>query len=173
MTTYRTQFTYRAVSTAFTPGATPVDVFTLTGSATTNCYVTRMGISTTQSTDGTNAFFIAKRSTANTGGTSANPAIVPLDSQNPAATAVATQYTANPTAGVLVGYVWGGWVFSPLVTTAAAGTSLVEVDFMDMFGQPLTLLSASEVVGWNFKGAALPGGLSVIAYVEWYEQSKT
>ncbi len=174
MTTYRTNYTYAATSTAFTPGATPQDIFTLTGSATNNVYVIKMGITTTQTNAGTNAFFIAKRSTPNTTGTHAEPAIVSYDSNNPAATAVASQYTANPGAnGTLVGYLWGGWVNSPAVATAGIGSGVLEVDFMDMFGQPVCLLSASEVLGWNFKGAALPGGLSVVSYVVWYESSKT
>ena len=168
------QFTYSAVSTAFTPGATPVDIFSITGSATSNVYVQKMGISTTQGADGVNAFFIAKRSSANTGGTSAAPGIVTYDSNNPVATASVLQYTVNPTgAGVLVGYGWGGWVSSPVITTVSAGLIGIEVDFVTAYGQPIALLSASEVLAWNFKGAALPGGLSVIAYVVWTESSKT
>ena len=174
MTVYRSQFTYSATSTAFTPGATPVDVFNILGSATTNVSVLKMTLSTTQGTDGTNAWFIAKRSVAPIGGTSAQPAIVPFDSQNPAATAVVSQYTANATtAGTLVGYVRGGWIYSPIITTVAPGNNIIEVNFEDMFGQPVTLLSASESLAWNFKGAALPAGLSVIASVEWTESSKT
>ena len=163
---------FRAVSTAFTPGATPQDVFTITGSATTNVYVLKMGISTTQSTAGVNAFFLEKRSTANSGGTSASATVVPLNS-NYTATATVLQYTANPTAGSAVGDVWGGWVDSPAVATAGVGLVGVEVDFQTMFGQPLALLSASQVLAWNFNGAALPSGLSVIAYVHWVEFSKT
>lgn len=167
------QYTYAAVSTAFTPGATPVDIFTITGSTTSNVYVQKMGISCTQGAAGVNPFFIAKRSAANTVGTSAAPGIVPYDSNNPAATATVLQYTVNPTAGALVGYVWGGWVDSPVITTAGVGGVITEVDFVTAYGQPLALLSAAEVLAWNFKGAALPAGLSVVAYVVWTESSKT
>ncbi len=174
MTTYRTNYSYSAVSTAFTPGATPVDVFGITGSATSNVYVLKMGISTTQTTEGSNAWFIAKRSTANAGGTSAAPVIVPHNSNNPAVSATVLQYTANPTAGTLAGYVWGGWMnSSDVATEGIGGFEGLEVDFEDMFGQPICLLSASEVLAWNFKGAALPTGLSVIAYCSWYEVSKS
>ena len=38
--------TYMAASSAFTPGTTPQDVFTITGNATTNVYVLKMGLST-------------------------------------------------------------------------------------------------------------------------------
>jgi hypothetical protein len=174
MTAYRQNYTYAAVSTAFTPGATPVDVFSITGSATSNIYVIKMGLSATQTTAGINAWYLAKRSTANAGGTSAAAAAIPYNSNNPAASGAALQYTANPTAGSLVGYVWGGQLNAPAPATAGVGdVQGVEVDFVDQFGQPLSLLSASEVLAWNFKGAALPTGLSVIAYAVWYEISKS
>jgi len=171
MTTYRTNFTYAAASSAFSPPATPTDSFTITGSATSNVYVLKMGLSTTQGALGTNAWYLVKRSAANTGGTHAAPALVPYDSNNPAASATVLQYTVNPAAlGAAVGPVWNGWVNSPVVTGQGMG---IEVDFMDMFGQPLTLLSAAEVLAWNFNGAALPAALSVLAYVVWYEVSKS
>lgn len=174
MTTYRTNYSYSAVSTAFTPGATPVDVFSITGSATSNVYVLKMGLSTTQTTEGVNAWFLAKRSTANSGGTSAAPGIVSHNSNNPAVSASVLQYTANPTAGTLTGYVWGGWVNSPKVATAGTGGFQgIEIDFEDMFGQPICLLNTSEVLAWNFKGTSLPSGLSVLAYCSWYEVSKS
>lgn len=166
--------TYAATSTAFTPGATPEDVFTLTGSATTHIYVLHMSISTIQTTAGTNAWFIAKRSTANSGGTAATPTIVPLTSTNGAATAVARQYTANPTAGTLVGYNWGSWINSPAIATAGIGGSQITtaIQLETELGQAVHLADATEVIAFNFKGAALPAGLSVIAHVEWIEVPK-
>ena len=173
MTIYRGQFTYSASSTAFTPPATPTDVFTITGNATTNVYVLKVTLSTTQTTEGTNAWFLAKRSAADTGGTATQPAVVPFNSANSTASSVVNQYSANPTTGALVGYVWNGWVFSPTVTTATTSGNQTVIDFEDMFGQPLTLLSTSEVLALNFKGAALPAGLSVLVNVVWTEGSKT
>ncbi len=171
MTTYRTNYTYAAASTAFTPGVAPTDIFTITGSATSNVYVLKMGLSTTQGALGTNAWFLEKRSAANAGGTHAAVAAVPYDSNNPAGTATVLQYTVNPAAlGAAVGPVWNGWVNSPAVAGQGSG---IEVDFIDMFGQPLTLLSIAEVLAWNFNGAALPAGLSVLAYAVWYESSKS
>jgi len=164
--------TFRATSSAVTPGATPQDVFTISGNSTTNVYVQKMGISTTQTTAGINAWFVAKRSTANTGGTSASVTVVPLNA-NYSAHATVLQYTANPTAGTLIGNLWGGFVEAPAPATAGIGNLIVEVDFQSMLGQPLALLSTADVLAWNFNGAALPTGLSVIAYVQWVEYSKT
>ena len=166
--------TYRAVSSAFTPGATPQDVFTITGNATTNVYVTKMGLSSLQTTAGLNAWFLAKRSTANAAGTSASVAAVPKQTGIPAAAATVLQYTANPTtAGTLIGNVWGGFVSSAAPATAGVGSVGLELDFESMYGQPIALFSASEVLAFNFNGAALPTGLSVLAWIEWFEMSKT
>lgn len=162
-----------ASSSAFTPGATPQDVFSITGNATTNVYVLRMGISTLQTTEGLNAWYVAKRSTANSGGTSANVTEVALQSGQPAAGATVLQYTANPTAGTLVGNVWTGFVDAADAAITAVGSQQVVIDFETALGQPIALLSASEVLAWNFGGAALPTGLSVLAWVLWAESSKT
>lgn len=171
---HRQERTYVATSTAFTPGATPQDIFTISGSATSNVYVLKMGLTTTQTTAGTNAFFLAKRSTLNTGGVSAAPAIVQYDINNFLPTATVLQYTTTPgTNGALEGYAWGGWVNAPAIATAGIGIDFMETNFADSFAGPMALLTPTETIGWNFKGAALPPGLSVIAYVVWYESSKT
>lgn len=173
MTTYRNDFTYTACTTAFTPAATATDVFTIEGNATTNVYVLKMGISTVQGTAGINTWHLIKRSAANSvAGTFTNPGKVPHNSNNTAASAVVKQFSANPTPGAAVGNVWSGFVNAPVVTTAGIGNSVLEIDFRDMFGQPVTLLSASQVLALNFAGAAIPAGLSVLAYFVWTESPK-
>lgn len=92
---------YAAASTPFTPGATPQDVFTITGSASKTVTVLSAGIATVQTTAGVNHWQLVKRSAANTGGTSVVVAAVPIDDSFAAATATVRQYTANPTAGPL------------------------------------------------------------------------
>lgn len=167
--------TYMAASSAFTPGTTPEDVFTITGNATRNVYVLKMGLSTTQTTAGTNAWFIKKRSTANTGGTSAAVTAVPLQSGNTAAAGTILQYTVTPTGvGTIIGSLWNGWVNSAKVDTAGVtGLEGFEVNFETQLGQPVALLSTSEVLSWSFGAAALPAGLSVLAWVQWAESSKS
>lgn len=163
--------TYAATSGAFTPDTTPADVFTVTGSATKTIKVQKMCITTTQTTAGTNAWFITKRSTANSGGTSSNLTEVPLDSSNAAATATTLSYTVDTATGTLVGNVWGGWVDSPVVTTAGIGGLVGTcVDFTDLYGQPVALRGTAEVLAWNFNLATLPPGLSVIATATWTEE---
>jgi len=167
--------TFMASSSAFTPGATPQDVFAITGNATTNVYVLKMGISTNQTTAGSNVWNIAKRSAANTGGTHAAPTAVPFNSNMAAASATLLQYTANPTAGTLIGNMWSGFVNAPAPATAGiGGYTGTEIDFLanDTYGGPVALLTAAEVLSWNFGGAALPTGLSVLAWVMWAESPK-
>ncbi len=165
--------TYMAASSAFTPGTTPQDVFSLTGNATTNVYVQKMGISTLQTTAGFNAWFLAKRSTANSGGTSAAVTAVPVQSGNAAAAATLLQYTVNPTAGSLIANLWAGFVNASAPATAGVGSNILELDFESMYGQPIALLSAAQVLAWNFNGAALPSGLSVLAWAQWFEIPKS
>lgn len=166
--------TYMAASSAFTPGATPQDIFTIKGNATTNVYVLKMGLSTIQTTEGVNAWQLLKRSVANTGGTHAEPAVIPVQSGSPVGAAIVSQYTVNPTAGTSLGPLWAGWLNSPKAATAGVGgLQGIEIDFETMIGQPIALLSAAETLAWNFNGAALPTGLSVLAWVLWAEMSKT
>lgn len=165
--------TYRATSGLFVPGATAQDVFTITGNANTNVYVQKLAICTLQNTAGLNAWCVTKRSSANIGGTSASVANVPVQSGSAAAAATVLQYTANPTAGALIGNVWAGFINSSAAATAGIGSDLIELDFESMYGQPIALLSASEVLGWNFFGGAIPTGLLVLAWAQWFETLKS
>ena len=163
--------TYMAASTAFTPGNQ--DAFTITGNATTNVYILKMGFSTAQTTAGINYWALLKRSAANTAGTPASVVAVPVQSGSAAAGAVVRQYTANPTAGTSLGPLWVGWVNSPAPATAGiGGLEGVEIDFETMLGQPIALLSASEVLALNFGGNSVPSGMSVLAWVLWMETKK-
>lgn len=165
---------YSACSSVFTPGATPQDVFTITGSATNNILVLRMGITTFQTTAGLNGWRITKRSTANTGGTSSARTNISWVSTQPAPTATVLQYTANPTAGTLVGDLFIFSLQSPDITGGNAGVpSLEGFNFETLTGNPIALLSVNEVLAFNFNGAALPAGLSVSAFVQWAESPKT
>lgn len=157
---------FLAASAPFTPGTTPQDVFTISGSATRTVQVVRAGIMTTQTTAGLNVWDLLKRSTANSGGTSSTLTAVPADSAFPAATAVVRQYTANPTAGTLVGRVWGGKVAAPVPASAVGDAEkIIDVNRISS----LALRGTGEVLAWNFGGAALPTGLSVQAWVVWTE----
>lgn len=160
--------TYMACSNGQTPGSQ--DAFALTGGSTVNAYVLKAGISSLQSTAGVNAWFLAKRSAANSGGTHTAPTIVPVQSSLPASGCTVLQYTANPTAGTLVGNLWSGLVNSPGAATAGiGGYEGVEIDFLTLYGQPIALLNANEVLAWNFNGASVPSGIAVYCWMLWCE----
>lgn len=154
-----------AASAPFTPGATPQDVFSITGSATRIVTVTKIALSTVQTTAGMNAWALVKRSTANTGGTSGTVVAVPTNDAFPAATAVVRQYTANPTLGTLIGNVWTGRVPSPAPATVLADTLMTPLNDR----QSIVLTGTTDVLALNLAGVALPAGLSVQAYVYWTE----
>lgn len=164
--------TYSAAFPAFTPPATPTTLFAITGSGTKTIRVISMNIGTVQTTAGVNRIYAMKRSTANSGGTSAAPTIVPHDSNNGAATATVLSYTVAPTTGSLVGNVAILNVYSPILAT---GTSAQNQDFpvngvaWDL-PQPVTLRGTGQVLEFNFNGAALPSGMSVTGNIIWTEE---
>lgn len=163
--------TYSAASAAFTPDATPADVCTITGSATKTVMVTKFCLSSIQTTAGVNSWFIKKRSTANSGGTSTDLAEVPHDSNNAAGSATTLNYTVDPTSGTEVGNIWTGKINSPAPGTAGIGGDIGTcVDFSALYGQPVVLRGTGQVLSWNFNLAALPAGLSVHCAMTWTEE---
>lgn len=162
--------TYSSAVNALTPPATPTDMVTITGSATTTIRVLALIFSATQTLAGTNIFFIVKRSAANTGGTSATPTIVPWDSNNTASGATVRSYTANPTGlGAAVGTLDAVKLTTP--ATGALINNVYEFDFTRSgLTQGVVLRGVAQVLALNFNGAALPGGLSVDCTVIWTEE---
>lgn len=155
------------VATApFTPGTIPTDIFTIYGSATKTVIVNKISIFTVQTTAGINIWNLIKRSTANTGGTSAALTGVPLSSAFPVSTAAVKQYSVNPTGlGTSLGSLWSGRILAPTISTATAGLLetplLVNATFLSGVSQGLAV---------NFGGAALPAGLSCQIIATWSEQ---
>ena len=163
--------TYSAFCTAFTPPATPTDVFSILGSASKTIAILRAMMSTVQTTAGVNAWYLAKRSTAYTGGVAVAATGLPHDSADAAPSAVAQWWTTLFTGGgSLVGNYWAGRINSPAPATAGIGGILTaEVDFVRLFGKPLILRGVGQSLSWNFLAVALPAGLSVLAGFTWVE----
>jgi hypothetical protein len=158
--------TYSSVNAAFAPAASATDVFTITGSATKIVRILRIYFSGVQTTGGNIPIGIIKRSTANTGGTSAAVTAVPLDSNNAAATATVLSYTANPTLGTLVGTVRAARVFIPATT----GSPILQVfEFQNDGTQALILRGTSQVAAISLNGNTIAGG-SVCIGIDWVEE---
>ena len=153
-----------------TPPATPTDVITIYGSATKTVRILKIVLNTTQTTIGINDWYVIKRSTANTGGTSAAIVSVPIDSNFPAATAVVSRYTVNPTAlGTSAGNLAVVNIVSPPIAPGTSGTGYIPYAF-DFTNNPIVLRGVAQGVAINFNGAALPGGLSINFNVTFTEE---
>jgi hypothetical protein len=165
--------TYMAATGPITPAATPTDIFQIGGSASKIIRVRRIFIDVAQTSDGTNNWFLIKRSAANSGGTAVNATKIPLDSGDAAATAIVRHYTANPTPGAAVGNLLVRRVGSPSAGSGGYvpnGIGLV-IDFVKDFGRPIVLRGVAESIVWNFNGAAVPAGMTVQCGGVWTETS--
>ena len=110
---------------------------------------------------------IAKRSSANSGGTSSAPAIIPHDSNLSAATATVLAYTANPTLGTLVGNISVPNVF--IGTGSALGGEPLSLIYGDRPAMSTVLRGTGEVLAINLNAATIAGGSFNIRY-EWTEE---
>ncbi len=157
--------TYSTSSGSFVVAATPTDVFTLIGSASKTIRINKIKVtgSTTSGSPVKITIQLIKRSTADTGGTSAILTSVPHDSTNAAATAVARSYTANPTLGTAV-----GTARAQATSFQAAGlTEVIEWNF-EQGGQHLVLRGVTESIAINFNGTTVTGSIIAIS-IEWQE----
>jgi hypothetical protein len=102
------------------------DVFRLSGSATKLIRVTRIEVLCIAGAATTTTWTVQKRSTANSGGTTAATNVAAVDSTQPASSASSTGYTVASTPGTVVGNVriWRGSVATTgtLVTWDFGGT---------------------------------------------------
>ncbi len=161
--------TYSATSAiAFTSATTATDIFTITGSTTKTIRVIRVGFSAQLQASGVVDVLLVKRSTANTGGTSAAATAVPNDSSSAAATATVLNYTVNPTLGATVGTVRGARVFFPTAGTDT-GDSVYEWLLGNIPGQAIVLRGTTQVLALNLTGATI-NGATWVCYVEWTEE---
>jgi len=171
--------TFMACSSAFAVVNAATDVFTITGNDTTLTSVLKIGISTIHDTaSGVYSWYLARRNTANSAGTSAARVYVGMRN-NAGATAYSTvlQYTANPTLGVIDANIAAFNLAAPLATIATPDTcgapAPYVIDFESDFGQPVELYDSDEVLALNLGGAPVANVLTALIWVQWAEQSKT
>lgn len=160
--------TYSATAVNIAPASSATDVFTITGTASKTVRVLRIGISGVQTTAGVVNVVLAKRSTADTSGTSAAVTAVPHDSGNAAATATVLSYTANPTTGTLVGNVRAGQMLIPAPASVAPNIMTI-YDFGNLTGQCIVLRGTAQVLAVNLNAVTVTGG-SMTYWCEWTEE---
>lgn len=167
--TVPTSPTYRAINVDVVPAATPTDVIVLVGSATKTIMITKFEITPTATANGSLDFYVYKRTTADSNGTSTATTITRNDSSNPAPTAVAKLYSANPSAlgtGSLVG--------ATRVTLASKSPNGVAIQtWAESFGtgnqQPIVLRGVNESLCINLGGQTMPTGIEIYFTLEWVE----
>jgi hypothetical protein len=168
------------IASNFTPAATPTDLVIIEGSATKTIRLVSMVIGTTNTAAGSQAFFLIKRSAADTTGTFVSAGTpVPFDSANAAATANrAGHFTANPGAlGAAVGTINQVRAGSP-VALPATFAGIREIAVLEMlpwgtntlFDQPITLRGVTQCLAINFNGAALVAGQTHTYRIIWIEE---
>jgi hypothetical protein len=158
--------TYSACA-IFSPGAAG-DVAVLPGSATKTIRVLRVEFScSTSGTAQIQTIQLIKRSTADSGGTSAAVVAVPHDSLFPAASAAPRSYTAAPILGTLVGPVRGDRANDP--TSISSGANLTSWTFgTEPGGSAIVLHGVAEQLCVNM--ASVPSVQSVTAMFTWTEE---
>lgn len=146
--------TYSAVATGLAVASSATDIFELVGSASKTVRVLRITVSGTGN-PGQYNFAVVKRSSADSGGSSVNTTIVPHDSVNAVATAVAKVYTANPTLGTMVGEVEDTVYF----ITSGVVTSLPALvfEFGKAQGQEIVLRGVAQTAALNLRGQSIVG----------------
>ncbi len=159
--------TYSACIIDLVAASSATDIFTVTGSGTKTVKITKVLISATQTTAGEVNIVFLTRSTANSAGTSTNPTAVPNDPNDPAATATANAYTANPTAGTLVGDVRA---FKLNVGSASGNLLVWEETFGNANSKPITLRGTGSVFAINLNAVTVTGNKFTVT-VEWTEDN--
>jgi hypothetical protein len=171
------QSTYSAVSIGLVPvAAGATDAFCISGGATKNIAIRRIGISGTATTAVEVPVTILRRTALDTGGTAATGAALPVagrnNTNNDASTAVLTAYTANPTINDA----------SPkYFRTASIALPLASANIGQfnewLFGTPIDFYeqgldipkNTTQQYCINLNSTAIAGGLLYIE-IEWTEQ---
>lgn len=163
--------TYAASGVGIAVAATATDIFTLKGSASKLVTVTSVDCSGSATASGVAIVQLVKRSTANTGGTSSAPTVVPFDSGIPAGTAALAAYTANPSAlGTSVGTLGVKSLGLSLLATGSDTPDTLWNFVQGNFSRPVVLRGVGQSLSVNAGGVATLAGETVSCTFTWTEQ---
>lgn len=167
------QPTYWASAIGYSPVATATDMSCMIGSATKTVTVTNAVMYVNSTTSATQALYIIKRSTANSGGTPTTLTPTLYESTDSAATASVVTYGANPTTGTGTAIRYNQ-ITSPVVTSPAVAFSLATFAANGStvtYQKNIVLHGVAESLCFNYNGAALAGTLLTVAFEwEWTEK---
>ena len=173
-----TKATYAAASSFTTPAAATTDFWQIYGSGTKTIKVLRVEAAyTSGNTSTSDQFFLIKRSTANSGGTSSVVTNVPMDANDSAATATVRIYTANPSSlGTSVGNVASGTLISVVNAGSAYTVPQSPCGAQVIFdhkltGEPVVLRGTGQGLTLNFNATIPASSTPKIAItVYWTEE---
>ncbi len=157
--------TYSATA-QITLAAAATDVAILPGNATTTVQLSKIRISGIQTTAGVVDVQAIKRSTANSGGTSSNMAVVPHDSGDAAASSTPIAYSANPTPGTGLGAVRRSYL--DVGSPASNNSGELTFDFASDDGKAIQLAGTAQGLAINLNGVTVVGGIINVTF-EWIE----
>jgi hypothetical protein len=163
--------TYSASILGLAAAALATDIFTIIGSATKLVKVVALEVNGVQTTAGAIQAQLIKRSAANTGGTTVAVAGTPHDSNDAAATAVVTAYTANPTTlGAQVGSpIRTRRIFLPLATSVVDAPGARWVFGRRAGEKALALRGVAQTLALNLNGITIAGNNFDIT-ITWTEE---
>ena len=149
---------------------TLLDLVGLRGSATKTVRIKKIRLEAGATAGLAATVFLDKHTIANTGGTLATaPAMVPLDSTDAAATALAIVYTADPTIDASSKTMSCKTLTFTALTTAPG---VVEWDFVKDVEHALVLRGVAQEAMINFNGVT-PGANSTVAWtIQWTEETE-
>ena len=156
---------YDAAVVGLVPAAAATDIACLTAGSTKTLYVSHISASGTATAATVVDIVLVRRSTVDTGGTSAAATVVPRVSTSAAGTGVLTTWTVNPAAlGTLVGNVDASKL--TLVTTAA--TQPYTIDNGVITTQPYTI-SGTQALCINYNAQTVAGN-NIDIHFTWSEK---
>lgn len=166
---------YQAAGFGIVPAASATDLACITGSATRVTRLQSFKISGTAGTLVTLPIQLTKHSVANTGGTpaatTALPVPIALDSNNAAATATTTAYTANPTVDASA-VIIDTQTVSFNTTAALVNGPTGFFDFSQrLFSQKPTLRGVAQQLCLNLGGISISSGLLAVS-IAWTEAAQ-
>lgn len=162
------RITYSASSNNVVLAALATDFFQIAGSATKTIRINYIEVTFFSATGVFTDVSLFKRSSANTGGTSASLTVVPHDSSSAAGSATALTYTANPTTGTLIGRVRAQKI--DISNSTNAGIQQVIWHFGgDSGAQEIVLRGTAQCLTVNLGGVTVVGGQAAIS-IQWTEE---
>lgn len=152
---------YRLSASDVLPVASATDVVTVCGSATTTVRVNRFSVTADATSAGVIDFYVFKSTTADTGGAASSVAIGQMDSNDPAPTATALKYTANPaTLGTRV-LIASDHYALPAAASTGIPVFIWAEDFGTRNNEALVLRGTGQCLVLNMNGQTVPAGMSL------------